>query len=72
MSGMSDETPAADVSAKPPQRFRRLGIAVSVFFGVLTVALVLLWVLPKIVVQPAESDRMPGSKSSLLQLNGGL
>jgi len=41
---MSDETPTADVSAKPPRRFRRLRIAVSVFFAVLTAALCVLWV----------------------------
>lgn len=40
---MSDATPA-DVSAKPQRRFRRLRIAVSVVFGVLTLLLVVLWV----------------------------
>jgi hypothetical protein len=38
-----DATPTADVSAKP-RRFRRLRIAMSVFFGVVTVALCVLWV----------------------------
>jgi len=41
---MSEATPPTDVSAKPPRRFRRLRIAVSVFFGVLAVALCVLWV----------------------------
>ena len=41
---MSDATPLADVSAKLPRRFRRLRIAVSVFFGALTVALCVFWV----------------------------
>jgi hypothetical protein len=41
---MSNATPPADVSTKPTQRFRRLRIAVSVFFAVLTVALGVLWV----------------------------
>jgi hypothetical protein len=41
---MSNATPPADVSTKPTQRFRRLRIAVSVFFAVLTVALCELWV----------------------------
>jgi hypothetical protein len=40
---MSDATPNVDVPAKPPKRFRYLRIAVSVFFGVLTVLLVVLW-----------------------------
>jgi hypothetical protein len=39
---MSDATPNADVSAKP--RFRRLRIAWSLFFALLTVALCMLWV----------------------------
>jgi hypothetical protein len=40
---MSDATPDADVPAKPPRRFRRLRIAVSVFFGVITVILCVWW-----------------------------
>jgi hypothetical protein len=39
---MSDVTPPAEESA-PPRRFRRLRIGVSVFFGVLAVALCVLW-----------------------------
>ena len=45
MSDLSNATPPADVSAKPPRRFRRLRIAVSVFFGVLAVALCVLWLI---------------------------
>jgi hypothetical protein len=41
---MSDATPITEVPAQPPRRFRRLRIAVSVFFGVLAVALCVLWV----------------------------
>ena len=37
---MDDVTPSVE---QPPRRFRRLRIAVSVFFGLLTVALCLLW-----------------------------
>jgi len=44
MPGMPNATPPADVSAKPRRRFRRLRIAVSVFFGVLTLVLCVLWV----------------------------
>ena len=41
---MDDPTPTVDAPSKPPLRFRRTRIAVSVFFGVLTVALCVLWV----------------------------
>ncbi len=41
---MSDAMPVDDVSAPRPGRFGRLRIAVSVFFGVLAVALCVLWV----------------------------
>ena len=41
---MSDATPSTDVPAPPPRRFLRLRIAVSVFFGVLTIAICVLWV----------------------------
>jgi len=41
---MADATPTIDVSAKPPTRFRRLRIAVSVFFGVVIVVFATLWV----------------------------
>jgi hypothetical protein len=40
---MSDATPPADVSAKPPRRFRRLRVAVSVTFSVIAVALCIWW-----------------------------
>jgi hypothetical protein len=41
---MSHATPASDAPSKPPKRFRRTRIAVSVFFGMLTVASCVLWV----------------------------
>jgi hypothetical protein len=41
---MDEPTPTLDALSKPPQRFRRTRIAVLVFFGVLTVALCVLWV----------------------------
>jgi len=44
LSGMSDPTPTVDVPSTPPIRFRRTRIAVSVFFGLLTVVLVALWI----------------------------
>ena len=40
---MNDSAPIADAPVKPPQRFRRTRIAVSVFFGVVAVAIVMLW-----------------------------
>jgi hypothetical protein len=43
LAGMEDPTPTVDAPSRPPQRFRRTRIAVSVFFGVLTAALVVLW-----------------------------
>lgn len=44
MSAMDDPAPIADTPSKPRLRFRRTRIAVSVFFGLLTVALCALWV----------------------------
>ena len=44
MAGMSDATPAAEVTESRPRRFRKLRIAASVFFGAMTVALCVLWV----------------------------
>jgi len=44
LPGMDDPTPTVDAPDKPPHRFRRTRIAVSVFFGVLTAALVMLCV----------------------------
>lgn len=41
---MADATPTADVYAKPRRRFRRLRIAVSVFFGVVCVIYCVFWV----------------------------
>jgi hypothetical protein len=41
---MDDPTPTADNPSQPPRRFRRTRIAVSILFGVLTVALCVLWV----------------------------
>jgi hypothetical protein len=41
---MTEATPIAEVSGKPPLRYRRLRIAMSVFFAVLTVALCVQWV----------------------------
>ena len=40
---MEDPTTTVDAATKPPRRFRRTRIAVSVFFGMLTVALCVLW-----------------------------
>lgn len=40
LTGMDDATPIVDASGKPPRRFRRARIAVSVFFGLLAVVLV--------------------------------
>jgi hypothetical protein len=44
LSVMTDATPIANVPTQPLQRFRRTRIAVSVFCGVLTAALCVLWV----------------------------
>jgi hypothetical protein len=44
LAGMPDETPESDVPSKPPMQLRRVRIAVSAFFGVLSVALCVLWV----------------------------
>jgi hypothetical protein len=44
MSGMEDLKPVVAPPSKSPRRFRRTRIAVSVFFGVLTAALCVLWV----------------------------
>ena len=41
---MSTAMPTAGTSIKPPLRFRRTRIAVSLFFGMLTVAIVAFWV----------------------------
>jgi hypothetical protein len=41
---MDDSTSIVDAPCTPPLRFRRTRIAVSVFFGVLTVAMCVLWV----------------------------
>jgi hypothetical protein len=41
---MSNAASEANAASKPPMRFRRTRLAVSVFFGALTVALCLLWV----------------------------
>ena len=41
---MDDPSLTVDAPSNPPRRFRRTRIAVSVFFGLLTVALCVLWV----------------------------
>lgn len=41
---MPDATPTTDAPSRPPMRFRRTRIAVSVFFALLAVALCVLWV----------------------------
>ncbi len=41
---MADATPNVDVTTKPPRRFYRLRIAVSMFIGVVTVLLCMLWI----------------------------
>ena len=41
---MPDQTPESDGPSKPPMRFRRVRIAVSVFFALVAVALCVLWV----------------------------
>jgi hypothetical protein len=41
---MDDPTPTVDAPRNPPRRFRRTRIAVSAFFGLLTVMLCVLWV----------------------------
>ena len=50
---MDDPTPIVEALSKPPQRFRRTRIAVSVFFGVLTVALCVLWVRSRSIIDVA-------------------
>jgi hypothetical protein len=40
---MDDPTPVVDSHSRPPRRFRRTRIAVSVFFGVLTLLILVLW-----------------------------
>jgi hypothetical protein len=45
LSTMPDAMPPADVTAKLPRRFRRMRIALSVFFGVVCVALIVLCVI---------------------------
>jgi hypothetical protein len=44
LADMPDQTPKSDVPSKPPMRFRRVRFAVSLFFGVLTLAFCALWV----------------------------
>jgi hypothetical protein len=41
---MDDATPIVESPIKPPRRFRRTRIAVSVFFGVVTFLLCVMWV----------------------------
>jgi len=60
LTGMSDATPPADVSTYTPMRFRRLRIAVSVCFGVVTVALCVLWVRSYWFIDRYGSDKVCG------------
>jgi hypothetical protein len=41
---MDDPTPNFDAPSRPPMRFRRTRIATSVFFGVLSLILLMMWV----------------------------
>lgn len=60
---MSDDVPTSELlQSKPPIRFRRLRIAVSVFFGLLAALLVVLWLQSyranEIVARTSKSGRM--------------
>ncbi len=43
MPSMDDPTPTVDAPSKPGLRFRRMRIALSVFFGLMAVAICVLW-----------------------------
>jgi hypothetical protein len=69
---MSHATPASDAPSKPPTRFRRTRIAVSAFFGALTVALCVLWVRSYSYYEYIGDDWTPGKWIHIESVYGGL
>jgi hypothetical protein len=72
---MTDPTPIVAAPSKPRPRFRRTRIAVSVFFGVLTVAFCVLWVIShfvRVFVATALPTLPSGQNEFLFTMSSGL